>query len=447
MKFHPAALMLLTWVSCIAIFLVLPFRLEGRIVTLYGFMILGIFIATFCSGALLAARPQPQRPRPPGQTINFRVADRILMIAAAIAVISSLLDIQGNNVLNLAEAYQARSDRAGALLAGRESESTIWFQIAFLTYPAAYVYLIREIGFRHKPSVWRVGVFGLLPVLLASLSMGGRSPLFYAILMLSLGYLLRSQAFPELGRNALAPRQPARGRAFRLGPASKVGIGLAGAAAAAYFIQVFIARADVVGGVDGMLGVAHLNWGVSFNGELSNIFYALLGPDGTYLVFVFSWYLVQGLVMSNTIFTDYSGSAMLGAYGIDLVSALLRRINGEFVADRFAILLGTNTYGFFPSAFGSLFVDLKFFGLIPCALWGWTTGVVYKKIKEGRDLRWLLAAPFVSLGIVFSLINTPLGFSNGLVTHGWLVLVFLASRPAMSRYKWATAPKSVASSC
>ncbi|HEY0599455.1 oligosaccharide repeat unit polymerase [Brevundimonas sp.] len=425
MKFHPAALMLLTWIVCIAVFLILPFRLEGRVLTLYGFLILAVFIGTFCVGALAASRPQLQQPRSLAIAIDWRLTDRVLITAAAIAGLASILDVQGSNLFDLAEAYQVRSDRAGALLAGGESESTIWFQIAFLTYPAGYIYLIREIGFRPKPVLWRVGAFGLLPVVLTSLAMGGRAPLFYAFLMLVFGYLIRRHVFPD-GRRPARQRRPQR--AFKLGPASKAGIALVGVLAAIYFVQVFFARADIVGGVEGMFGVAELTWGVSFNGHMSDLYYGLLGADGTYLVFIFAWYMVQGLVMSNALFSDYDGPMMLGAYGVDLVSALMRRINGEFIADGFAVLLHMNTYGFLPSAFGSLFVDFKFFGLIPCLIWGWLAGKVYGEIKRGKDPRWLMVGPFITLGIFFSLINTPIGFSNGFVTHLWLVVAFLAAK-------------------
>jgi hypothetical protein len=173
MKFHPAVLMLMVWTGCIAAFYILPFQLEGRVMTLYGFMILMLFIATFCTGALVAARPQLQRPRPTDIAIDFRLTDRILMVAAIIAILGALLDVQGRNVLDLADAYQARSDRAGALLAGGESESTLWFQLAFLTYPAGYVYIVREVAFRARPVLWRIGVFGMAPVVLTSLAMGG----------------------------------------------------------------------------------------------------------------------------------------------------------------------------------------------------------------------------------------------------------------------------------
>lgn len=432
MKFHPAVLMLLVWMGCIAAFYILPFQLEGRVMTVYGFMILMLFIATFCVGALAAARPQPQQPRPSDLTINFQMTDRILMVAAVIAVLASLLDVQGRNVLDLADAYQVRSDRAGALLAGGASESTIWFQLAFLTYPAGYVYIVREVAFRPRPVPWRIGMFGLAPVVLTSLAMGGRAPLFYALLMLVMGFMLRKQLFKPQPKRAVPARRAIPGRPvrkpFKLNAPAKAAIGLLGVLAFFYFIQVFFARADVAGGVEGMFGVASSSWGVNFNGHFSNIIFGAFGADGAYLIFIFVWYLVQGLVMSNAIFSDYDGGMLLGGYGIDLAAALLRRVNGEFIADGYAVLLQMNTYGFLPSAFGSLYVDLKFFGLIPCLIWGWVAGKVYAKVKQGQDPRWLLAVPFISVGIFFSLINTPIGFSNGFVTHIWLIAAFLTAK-------------------
>jgi len=431
MRFHPAVLMLLVWAGCIAAFYILPFQLEGRVMTLYGFMILLLFIAAFCFGAMVAARPQPQRPRPPDVTVDFRLTDRWLMAAAGIAVIASLLDVQGRNLLDLAEAYQMRSERAGALMIGGASESTIWFQLGFLTYPAGYVYLVREVAYRPRPVLWRIGLFGLAPVVLASLAMGGRAPMFYALVMLVYGFTLRNQLFKT--RPGIAPVRrgpgPQRRRPFKLGLPGKIAIGVIGALAFVYFVQVFIARADVVGGVEGMFGVAGGVWGVNFNGRFSGLIFSAFGADGAYLIFIFVWYLVQGLVMSNAIFTEYDGSMLLGGYGIDLMSALMRRVNGEFIANGYAVLLDMNVYGFLPSAFGSLYVDLKFFGLIPCVIWGWLAGKVYGHVKAGRDPRWLMVVPFITVGIFFSLINTPIGFSNGFVTHLWLILAFITARP------------------
>lgn len=439
MKLHPAVLMLLVWLGGIAIFFILPFQLEeGRVMTLYGFLILALFIAVFCGGALAAARPQPQRPRKANVTVDFRLTDRVLITAGVIAVLASLMDVQGRNVLDLADAYQARSDRAGALMAGSsQSDSTIWFQIAFLTYPASYVYIVREVGFRARPLVWRLVLFGLAPAVLSALAMGGRSPLLYALMMLIFGFGLRKYLFKQDARKAMVPRArtgspaTARRKPFKLGAAGKAGVAILVGAALVYFVQVFFTRADVVGGVDTMFGVASTSWGVNFNGRFSDIIFGVFGPDGAYLIFIFAWYMVQGLLISNVIFTEYDGAMLFGGYGIDLVSALMRRVNGDFLGQGYAVLLDLNTYGFFPSAFGALYVDLGLFGLIPCLIWGWLAGKVYGKIKLGEDPRWLLIAPFVVLGVSFSLINTPIGFSNGFVTHIWMVVAFLTARPLL----------------
>jgi hypothetical protein len=434
MRLHPAVLMLFVWLGCVATFYILPFQLEGRVMTLYGFMILILFIGVFSLGALAAARPQPQQPRPANLWVDFQLTDRVLMTAGVVAILASVLDIQGRNLFDLAEAYQVRSDRAGALLAGDRSESTIWFQFAFLTYPAGYVYIVREVAYRARPLMWRIAAFGLAPVVLSSLAMGGRAPLFYALVMLIYGFALRKQLFrkqatPSRARTA-AMAGRARRKPFKLSGPAKAGIGLLGAVMGIYFVQVFSTRADVAGGLDAMFGVAELRWGVSFNGFLSGVLFSLFGTDGTYMIFIFAWYLVQGFVMSNAIFSDYESSMLFGGYGVDLVAALLRRLNGEFIANGYADLLHMNVYGFLPSAFGSLFVDLKFFGLIPCLIWGWVAGKAYGMVRQGRDPRWLMTVPFITVGIFFSLINTPIGFSNGLVTHIWLVAAFLTARVA-----------------
>jgi hypothetical protein len=137
MKFHPAVLMLFSWLSAYAIFFILPFRLESRVMTLYGFLITAVFLATFCIASLFAARPMPQRPRDPADlVVNFQIAPTsILMIVTLIAVGSLAARRPGQQRLrSRGLPTQARSDRAtGALLEGAQSaSSTIWFQLGFL---------------------------------------------------------------------------------------------------------------------------------------------------------------------------------------------------------------------------------------------------------------------------------------------------------------------------
>lgn len=455
MKIHPALLMVLTWGGAFALFFILPFNLVGRTMTLYGLMVQALFIGAFCAGALLASRPFPQARHDPGVKIDWRSADRILMLTTSIAILVFLIDLEGKNIFDLASAYSERSDRATALLNGAASDSTIWFQIGFLLYPSSYVYLVREIGFQPRPKLWRMGVFGVLPSLLAALSMGGRAGLLFTIIYAVVGYLVRQHVFPpaprrkapaalrhaqSLHRNqsppatpgappVLRPRPaPRRKGALKLGMGSKLTLGVLASLSMVYFIQVFVTRAEGGGGIEAIFGRIGLNWGISFDGRFSNLYYALFGVEGTYLIFVFAWYAIQGIVMSNAIFTDYEGPMLLGTYGIDLASAVMRRVNGDFVGDGFAHLLNINVYGFLPSSFGSLYIDLKFFGLIPCLIWGWLAGFVYRKIRSGADPRYLLLSPFIVVGILFSLNNTPIGLSNGLMLHFWLLLAFFMAR-------------------
>jgi hypothetical protein len=282
---------------------------------------------------------------------------------------------------------------------------------------------------------------------MAALAMGGRSPLLYALIMMIYAFSLRKQLFPK----ATPAARPARGRpgrprrrSFRLGAPAKAGIAVLGVILLVYFMQVFLTRATISGGVDSMFGVAGRSWGVNFNGPGSNMLFQLLGPEGAYLVFVSFWYLLQGLVMSNTLFTSYDGPMLLGVYGVDLVAAAARRLNSEFVADGYARLGSLNVYGFLPSAFGALYVDLKLFGLIPCLIWGWLAGKVYGLVKLGRDPRWVMVVPFIVVGILFSLIGTPIGFSNGLITHLWLVaaLVSIKVRVPVRRPRTALSAKT-----
>lgn len=416
--------MVRVWLFFVAVFLILPFQLSGRTLTFHGFAMLALFIGAFCAGALLKSPKLAQRPWDQPKEVDFRRSDRILFGAALVAILMFGWELRTGEFLDLAGSYEMRSDRAGALLTGGESESSIFFQIGFLFYPAGFAYIVRELIFRKKPNLARLGFFGVLPILMASLAMGGRSPLLYAIVLTAFSFRTRALLYPKAKR---VRDQRTSQRNFLIGAA----IGLFGLVSLNYFVKVFLVRADAVGGVGAMFDIAATSWGVAFDGPGSAALFALLGEGNAYLMFVFAWYLVQGIVMSNVLFTDYAGDPHWGIYGIDLAAALMRRIDGNFVAERFDSLLSLNIYGFLPSAFGSLFVDFKMWGVVICFLWGLLAAMVYRQIRMARDPRWLMLAPFVTLGILASLINTPLGFSNGLVTHFWMLLAFAVSRTAL----------------
>ena len=420
MKRHPATTMLLTWLACAAAWIILPYQRISQPLALEGALLLTLFISAFIAGTLLSSpggRRSAWAARP---VVDSELAAKVLAVASLLASTCFLLDARDKSLFDLALAYEVRTEAADALLKGEISSSSVWFQAAFLLYPAGYVYTALHLTFSGKTSVVRVVMFGALPILLATLAQGGRVPIFYLMLVAWLALRERPHLHPPAPLRSVSTRRAWLIRLF-WGAAAVLLFG--------YFAAVFMIRAEVVGGAAGMFEIAEDRWGVSFRGALSPLIFALLGEDVSYLLFVFVWYLVQGLVMSNIIFSSYDGPLQLGVYGIDLASAVARRIDPEGVAKGFDALLALGTYGFLPSAWGSLYVDLGLIGLLPAFIWGLFAGYCYRRVVVERSSTWLLVAPFVTLGIFFSLINTPLGFTNGLVTHAWLFVAFALLRP------------------
>ncbi|MEP5731176.1 MAG: oligosaccharide repeat unit polymerase [Sulfitobacter sp.] len=418
MPLHPALMMIFVWAAAALAFVILPFEMVSRAFHLDGILILFLFLIAFCAGACFNVIRMPQRPVTQFDSFPMRNADLFIKTLCILACITFGLEIIRGGALDLVSAYQQRSNQAQALLHGGLSNSSSLFKLGFLCYPAGYVYLVREIILERKPRLIPLVIFGILPGVLAGLALGGRAPLFNTIAYATIAYFCRSRVFPRI-KGVKQKRKPWHQSLVRIATIALVVV------AFNYFINVFIVRAEFVGGADMMLNIVALQWGVTFGGPTADLMIAFLGPVTTYLIFVFVWYLVQGLVMSNSLFVSYAGDALYGVYGIDLLSALMRRVDPIGVSAKFNYLLELDTYGFLPSAYGSIFVDFKFGGLVFIFIWGWLCGLVYRRTRQGHDPRWFLFVPFVIMGIIFSLINTPLGFANGFVTHVWLLAVFL----------------------
>lgn len=422
MSVHPANLMIRVWLVCLGLFLILPFHLITRQVSVYGFLLLLLFVTAFVGGGLLAA-PVSKVERVKLEQVDFRWLDRILQPVALIAAGVLLWDLLDRGSLGLTEAFEERNSRASALMAGVDQGGGIFFQIGFLLFPASYVYIARVIAFERRPNLLQLGLFGFIPPLLAALTTGGRGSLLYALAVAALAWLAQ--------RRSLAPRPSVRGAKrnwFLIAAAIAVAL-----VSLNYFVQVFLVRAEVFGGLQNAMDHAALDWGVSFEGPRAKLLVSVLGEGNTYLLFLFAWYVVQGLVISNELLTFYNGPLGYGIYGIDLVTAVVRRVSGEAAAERFYGLLDLNIYGFLPSAFGSLFVDFRFGGVVITFLWGYVAGLVYRLSRSPCNGRAFLAAPFITAGVLFSPLNTPLGFNNGLMTHLWLVMALVASRPVFAR--------------
>jgi hypothetical protein len=408
--------MLGVWGLCIFAYGILPYQLLERQLTIQGAILLAVFIASFMAGTLMVPTGRPSHLVKPLIRINAKKAELWLKVASVLASVFFILDVKDKSLFDLALAYELRSDTADALLKGEVSNSSVWFQLAFLFYPAGYVYIAVHALYARQAVAWKLLVFGFLPIVLATVGMGGRVTIFYAAIVAWI-------AFKERKKLGYLNQQQTKAS-----NRSKWLVRLVWFVVLAtmfyYFATVFMIRAAVAGGSMEMFVVAEERWGVGFRGPMSGIIFAIFGEDFTYLIFIFAWYLVQGLVMSNYLFSAYEGPLQMGIYGLDLMSALMRRLDPLRVAEGFDSLLTLGTYGFLPSAWGSLYVDFGFASLVPCAIWGAMSALCYRRIVLQSRTDWLLIGPFVSIGIMFSIINTPLGFTNGLVTHAWLLFAF-----------------------
>jgi hypothetical protein len=417
MNQHPAQTMLVTWGLCIVTYSFLPYQLLQRELAAQGFVVLAVFIAAYLVGTSMVPTHRLGHIEVPPTRINADKAELWLMLAAGLSTVFFILDAKDKEIFNLAAAYELRSETADALLKGEASNSSVWFQIAFLLYPAGYVYTAVHALYAPRVQAWKLVVFGLLPIGLATLGMGGRVPIFYCVIVAWLALKERK----KIGHSSSQQAQYSTRRKWLVRLVWFVVL----AALFQYFAAVFMIRAAVAGGSMEMFDLAEERWGVGFRGPMSGLIFAVFGEDIAYLIFIFVWYLVQGFVMSNYLFSAYEGPLQMGIYGVDLMSALMRRLDPQRVAEGFDSLLTLGTYGFLPSAWGSLYVDFGFFATVLCIIWGAFTSFCYRRIVVQRRTDWLLIGPFVSIGIVFSVINTPLGFTNGLVTHAWLLFAFL----------------------
>ena len=406
--------MVIIWATAFALFFALPFELTTRSFSWTGFGVLLLFILSFSFGAILKTFRLPSRRQVSEVSLRFNRFDFFIKIISITTIIVFAIEIIQNNSLNLSDAYANRSSQAQALLHGDISNSSIWFKIGFLIFPASYIYIIKEIIFTQKLRSIQFAFYGLLPGVMSAIAMGGRATMFNIIAYSLLAYNIRRKRFSKS-----KTQNNFRTSKFKLFLAI-----LLITTAFIYFVNVFIERAEVAGGSIYMLNAVGNLWGVEFSGPLYELALQVFGPIFIFVIFVFSWYLLQGLVMSNYLLTNYDGSPLLGVYGLDLASAVIRRTNPEWVSENFNYLLSLDTYGFLPSAYGSIFIDFNYFGLLIVMIWGWLAGLVYLRVKTNNDPRWLLVVPYVVFGIIFSLINTPLGYSNGLMSHLWLAIGF-----------------------
>ncbi len=410
----PHKLMFLVWFSSLFLLIMLPFQLLDREVSAYGIIIFLFFLLSFFFGTISNKKKSFIYTK---SIVFKKKAYRLISLVSFLSLVCLLIDFDFSN-LNLVSIAQEREGISISLLTGGLSNSSIAFKIAFLTYPSAYVLIALSIIYSKKINYLPLFCFGYLPVILSTVVMGGRNPLFFAMAITFFSIKIRSNYSEEL--NVYKPKS--NKLSFKQTFVKFMVLSFI-VIAIFYFINVFFSRAELAGGTSSMFALAESKWGVGFNGYGSKFFYDLFGEKISFLIFITSWYIVQGTIMSLTIFENFNGSAHLGSYGIELVTALFRRIDSYTIFENYDLLNEFNVVGFYPSVFGSLFVDFKFIGIFIIFLWGKWCGSVYNNVKKNK-LNSMLLYPFMCTGILLSFVNTPFGVANGFVTYIWLFVAY-----------------------
>ena len=282
MNQHPAQTMLGVWGLCVAAYVLLPYQLLERELTTQGVVILAVFIAAYLVGTLMVPTRRLASLVAPPTRINADKAEMWLMAASGLATVFFILDAKDKDLFDLAVAYELRSETADALLKGEASNSSVWFQMAFLLYPAGYVYTAVHALYARRVQAWKLVVFGLLPIGLATVGMGGRVPIFYAVIVAWLALKERK----KIGHLNPQQAQHSTRRKWLVRLVWFVVL----AALFQYFAAVFMIRAAVAGGSMEMFDVAEQRWGVGFRGPMSGLIFAVFGEDIAYLIFIFTWY-------------------------------------------------------------------------------------------------------------------------------------------------------------
>ena len=285
--------MFIVWFSCIFLWIFLPFQLVGREISYYGVSIFILFLSSFFIGCIATKKNKSLINY---TSVQIKKSLQIISFFSFISLLCLLIDFDLSN-LDLIFIASEREDISISLLTGEKSNSSLAFKIAFLTYPSAYIYIALTTIYSKKINYIYLFMLGYLPIILSTVVMGGRNPLLYAILISFFSIKIRSNFSNELNVYKSSPKVITYKRSL-IKFISMAFIIIT----SVYFINVFLSRAEILGGTSFMFDHAESNWGISFDGRSSEFLISLLGFQNFFLLFIISWYVVQGLIMDTYYF-------------------------------------------------------------------------------------------------------------------------------------------------
>jgi len=344
------------------------------------------------------------------------------IVGAALQVATKLDVIDG---LDLSSIFELRNQRAMQLASAERPASAGWAAVGFLTYPAGVVGLCAVFRWYERMYVGRVALaaaFGA-SLMLMTLLMGGRGPLFSCAALLAGAAVLRViDGLPVFPRS----------RALRWSAVLAV-IGFLG-----YSTIIWTVRSDAVQlDTEQFLVHAESAWGMTVRPGFRDAVEPILGIDGVRALAVTSFYFSQSTAILEQIIAAPASAPMWGMYEADVVAATYRVMAGvdaKLLVDGNQRLLDANIYGFFSGAWGGLVIDFGYAGAMAAiTAWGWMAGRAWGVALRAPGAPAALMLAFWLAASIWSFATPPLGFSNAAVIFAWFIVFAVFARPSPNR--------------
>jgi hypothetical protein len=404
----PARFLLTVWAVALALVYFGPVRYSQHVSPLT-WLFLVACIGLFCLGSSLGWR-QVRRPsrdelgdrRDAGGTwaeFDHRI-DRIARVSAVLGLIGiTLLTFDKLRLSGLdysAGITAVRNARAEEVNAGNTALGRSPFlYLGFVTFafsvPSYLLYMLRRRSLR-RSTAWLTH-FGLLSPLGFGVLYGGRSPLILTIGLIFGGAVVRGLC----GQRRMTPTKFGR---FAM-------LGLI-AFALVFGSYIFRQRAAVAGYTYAGLAERSTH---SYQATPRPWFKHLMtsnsgvAPIATDVLFTHLYVTHEVFMLDRTLQYEGRMGPYFGAYQFNLLAALGGQIWPQFDVAKTIVSQATeaNTYGYFPSAFGCMYLDFGLFGaLVGILICGLLAGKIFRWALLTGELKSQLFMCYVIAGIVAS---------------------------------------------
>jgi len=422
----PVRLMVLVWAVFTIVFLCGPldYLRQPRPVT-WLWMTFGIGL--FAAG-VLSARSLPARWFGVAEAaeVRSRRIERLIAVTALIGLAGAALIAVDKLLLSGLDYSRGlaavRFQRVAEIEAGIEVPRSPLLYVGYLTfsfsYAAALLYILR--GEVARPTVAALAQLAVASPVVYSLLYGGRNPILLFFVLLAGGILVRARR----GRAALPPV-----------PALRLKLAIALVLFVAYVDYTWEDRRSEwkIETYPRFVEVAREHWQAQPKPWVDRAVTNHRAPAGLVMNVVSSGlYLTHGAITFDKIVERHRDFARCwGLYQVGLLAplvrkspagtALLRRMDQQ--------LRDTDTFGWFPTAWGAWYIDFGLGGAAAAVLaWGMASGWAYRLVRLGDDLAGELLLGFALATVLLSPINAAFGMANSILIFGSLVVTALACR-------------------